>query len=503
MVHERGVPGRHPATDPAWGGPLLVGRVGSIAVVTDELIAHRESLEQLHSGLLADAVLLDRVDALATLTKPGAPPAAVRSEAQLDDARGVLRSAAALTSATGSALAAAVDAYAAAELEANRRAQGAAAGLGALLGSVARLLWPTLLLAGVGVWAVLRDPDRQRELADWLIAHPEIITDPAFVDAVQWTAMSTDDAAGGIVGLPPGVMAALLAAAGFTGVQGGAAVVIGAARPFGMLRETAVGVTRVSSFPVSAAPQGVEGRLARVPEGDQVRIERYDAPGRPSRYVVYVGPTETFSPMVTTEPWDLSSNVGGVAGLDAGSLRATELAMRDAGIGSGDRVQFVGFSQGGLVATMLASSPEWNAAGLTTFGAPAGNITLPDGLAGMAVRNTDDFVPALAGPQFDHHLLQVERQAFAPGSPIRTDQAAPGHQRDAYVATASVIDTAQSAAVRDQIAATDAFTHDYTSADGGTVTAMTYHAERVDQKQLPPAMSGRKGVGPLATSSAS
>lgn len=494
-VHDRGIPGRHPATDPAWGGPLLVGAVGAVAVATDELTAHGERLELLHAELLADAVVLDRVDALAALTSgSGAPPAAVHSEVQLDDARGVVRSAATLAASTAAAVATAVDAYSAADREADRRAQAAAAGLGALLGSVARLLWPALLVAGVGVWAVLRDPARQRELGDWLVAHPEIITDPAFVDAVRWTAMSTDDAAGGIVGLPPGVMQALLAAAGFVGVQGGAAVVIGAARPFGMLRETAVGVTRVSGVRVASAPQGVEERLARVPEGDQVRIEKYEAPGRPPRYVVYVGPTETFSPMVTSEPWDLSSNVGGVAGLDAGSLRATELAMRDAGIGSSDRVQFVGFSQGGLIATMLASSPEWNAAGLTTFGAPAGNITLPDGLTGMAVRNTDDFIPALAGPQLDHHLLQVERQAYAPGSPIRTDQAAPGHQRDAYVATASVIDTAQSAAVRDQIAATDAFTGDYTSADGGTVTALTYHAERIDQKQLPGSSAAGRGV---------
>ena len=60
-------------------------------------------------------------------------------------------------------------------------------------------------------------------------------------------------------------------------------------------------------------------------------------PACPPRYVVYVGPTETFSPRATTEPWDLTSNVAGSAGQSAGSFRATEQAMRDAGIGVGRR----------------------------------------------------------------------------------------------------------------------------------------------------------------------
>jgi pimeloyl-ACP methyl ester carboxylesterase len=215
-----------------------------------------------------------------------------------------------------------------------------------------------------------------------------------------------------------------------------------------------------------------------------VRIERYDAPGEPSRFVVYIGPTETFSPVATDEPWDLTSNVTGVAGLDAGSLRATELAMHDAGIRPGHEVQFVGFSQGGLVATRLAASGDWNAAGLETYGAPAGGIVLPDGLSGMAVRNTDDFIPALAGPQLDHHLLQVERRAFAEGSPIPVTEPAPAHQREAYVATATVVDAARSAAVREQVAAMDAFASGYAEREGSSITVTTYHAERGGAKSL-------------------
>jgi hypothetical protein len=100
------------------------------------------------------------------------------------------------------------------------------------------------------------------------------------------------------------------------------------------------------------------------------------------------------------------------------------------------------------------------------------------------VRNTDDFIPALAGPQLDDHLLQVERQAFAPGSPIPTELAAPAHQRTAYDATATVIDRASSAAVREQIAAMDEFTAGYLRDDGFRITAMVYEATRGGAKGL-------------------
>jgi hypothetical protein len=170
---------------------------------------------------------------------------------------------------------------------------------------------------------------------------------------------------------------------------------------------------------------------------------------------------------------------GGGGPLDVGAYRASEVAMRDAGVTAGSPVQFVGFSQGGLIASMLAGSGDWNAAGIQTFGAPAGNIELPDGLAGMAVRNTDDFIPMLAGPQLDHHVLQVERRAFAAGETLPDYHAAPAHQRDAYMATAAVIDRASSSVVREQRDALDAFAGDYAVQPGSTITVTSYHAERV------------------------
>ena len=293
------------------------------------------------------------------------------------------------------------------------------------------------------------------------------------------------EAASSALGLPP-LVAFALGAAGLTGVRTSSRTITTVGPVVGAFAETPVQVRRVSTSLIDSAPVGAVQRLDRIPEGDQVRIERYAAPGLPPRFVVYVGPTETFSPARGDEPWDLTSNVGGVGGEPVGSYRASELAMRDAGIGPGDAVQFVGFSQGGLVAGMLASSGDWNAAGIQTFGGPTGNIAMPEGLDGMAVRNTDDFIPMLAGPQLDHGVMQVERQAFADGQPMPSYHAAPAHQRDAYRATAMAIDEAQSAQLREQSAALDAFTGDYARLADSTITVSTYHGMRIQPDAVDP-----------------
>jgi hypothetical protein len=61
-----------------------------------------------------------------------------------------------------------------------------------------------------------------------------------------------------------------------------------------------------------------------------------------------------------------------------------------------------------------------------------------------------------------------------------TDQAAPGHQRVAYAATAQAIDAARSDDVRTQTQALDDFAADYARQPGSTITASVYHATRRD-----------------------
>jgi hypothetical protein len=447
--------------------------------VTDALLAHRDRLDALWAALRGDAVALARLPPLRADLLAMAPATAARSVPEVHAACTLTSSAATEAEAAARALRFAIARYSDAEHEQLQRTLRLGEQLGIVLGPILRDLL-LLCLPGVAVAGIVGAPSPAQvaALKHWMVQHPEIITDPAFVEAVRAAVMGMDDAVGSALGLPPGVAGGIAALGGFVGAQAGAPYLIGAGQPLGLFHDGPVHIDRVSTTREVTGPVGSVGRLARVPEGNQVRIERYDAPGEKPRYVVYVGPTETFSPVADHEPWDLTSAVTGVAGLDAGSLRATHAAMHDAGIRPGDEVQVVGFSQGGLVAARITASTDWNVVGLETYGAPAGNIDLPSGLHGMTVRNTDDFVPALAGPQLDHHLLQIERRAFEPGSPIPTDLLAPAHQRSAYVATASEIDTALSPEVRDQVAAMDQFTADYTERHGSSITVMTYHAER-------------------------
>ena len=471
----------HFAPTPQMGGPLIVTSAGSTLVATDGMRAAIERSAEVGRMLSRALTAVHRAELVAHAPRLDGVEHAIRSGATTAEhlERG-LREAVARYSASEHAAATAFDRLAAVD--------------GALAGQAIRFAAPGafglalsfgLPLAGGTALAALLvklrggDPDAGAALGRFLVAHPQLTSNPRFVAFVRGFADGMDEGTLTLAGVPP-LAALALGATGRTGVSTSAGVLMGTGPRFGLLEESPVDVQRVGRQPVAAPPVGAAQRLARVPEGDQVRIERYSAPGRSDRFVVYVGPTETFDPKPKGEPWDLASNVGGVGGIDVGSIRATELAMKDAGIAPGSEVQLVGFSQGGMVATRIAADGHWNAVGLQTFGAPAGNVALPDGIRGMAVRNSEDFIPPLAGPQVDDHLLQVQRTVYADPSRMPTDQAAPGHQRVAYAATAQAIDAARSGDVRAQSDALDSFTGDYADQPGSSITAYSYHADRRD-----------------------
>jgi hypothetical protein len=457
------------------GGRLLVTRAGTTVVATDALLASADRLRGLERALHEWARRVHTADTMDGYPlDPGLVPQLERLRARCEAARDAFGRAAEEYTRVEAAL----------ENAHRDLAALLAATLGPLaLGMLARLIVfaPGLLMAGALLgWAAIPDTGDGRlgTVKQFLMDHPELITSPEFVRFVSLLSTSIDAGVLGLAGVPPFVAAALqLGPDG--GVASGALTVAALGSLLGMFRETPVKVEQTGSTNIAAAPNGARERLNEIPEGDQIRIEKYEADGMPPRWVVYVGPTETFSPVAEEEPFDLTSNVVGVAGLPAGSFVAVEQAMREAGIDPGDEVVVSGFSQGGLVATMVAGSGDWNVYGLETYGAPAGNIPLPDGLHGFAARNTDDFIPALAGPPLDHSVMQLEREAYRDGTDMPTDLPAPGHQRSAYAHTANAIDAAESAAVREQVRTIDSFTAEYLELPGGQATSTTYRATRL------------------------
>lgn len=459
------------------GGALHVTPAGSIAVATDALLASGDRLRALDAELVLDMRRVRAADAIAA----GWP---------VDDILAPLERVRELCSRGCTMLDRIIANYNATESLVERVQRDIAAVVAAAIGSIAPgaltrllLLQPHVVAAAALLgWAAIPDhgDGKLATVREFFMRNPELITSPGFVRFVSLLSTSLDDGILGSMGMPP----LLAGVPGFElgddgGVASGALAVASLGTLLGMFRETPVRVERVTSADLEAPAAGVRGRLDRIPEVNQVRIEKYEAEGMPPRYAVFVGPTETFSPFATDEPWDSTSNVHGVARRDPGSLRAVELAMADAGVRPGDEVLVTGFSQGGLIATMVAASGDWNVVALETHGAPAGNIPVPDGIAGLAIRNSDDLVPALGGPQRDHTLVQVERRAFRAGVEIPDIQAAPAHQRTAYERTATAIDAAASQVVRQQIAALDAFSGDYLGRDGGHATVTTYRATRL------------------------
>ena len=473
-----------PPSPPVDGGSLLLQPAGGVIVATDELFGYTAALSTLASDLRIEAANLAR------LARAGWSPLAGRPcVGELEAARRRIAEAASAATELERSVREAAENYAIAEALAERRQQAVVAALAACSGPalwslaiMALALAPTLAGTAAFGWILGRvtGTDPIAALRDLTLGDRRRLTDPATVRAIELGVVSSDDLAAGALGVPAGVTALLGdEGLGLLGADTTAVGALAAAGTFGMLRESPVRIDSTRIGTGGAAPAGAEERLARIPEGDQIRIEKYEADGVPPRWLVYVGPTEDFSPVATDEPWDLTSNVAGVAGLSAGSLRAVELAMGEAGIDPGDEVQFAGYSQGGLVAARLAESGVWNTTGIVTFGAPIGTVDLPPDLPGLTVRNTDDLVPALAGPSPVSGQLQAERRAYPEGVPIPSDEPLPAHQRSAYAETARLIDQASSPEARSTIARLDSFAGDYAKLPGATVTVSTFHAERV------------------------
>lgn len=103
----------------------------------------------------------------------------------------------------------------------------------------------------------------------------------------------------------------------------------------------------------------------------------------------------------TTNIQDMHTNFNAIAGLESDQTQAIKAAMADMGIKPTEAVEFVGHSQGGIVAAQLASDTEirkhYSVAAVLTAGAPTAGYN-PDTSVGMLnLENTRDQVLALDG----------------------------------------------------------------------------------------------------------
>ena len=292
-----------------------------------------------------------------------------------------------------------------------------------------------------------------------------LLANSTAVSAIRAIVQTSGPFIAGITGLP------------VVGLDGTAKSIIIPARTVGMGEETGVKLVETRPVPASRPPVDYVDRLTRVPHfegevGPQVVIEKYTIPGQDDRFEVYVGGTVTFSPVATTEPWDMTSNMMNAAGDQGGSVASVRAAMAAAGIDESSPVQFTGYSQGGGTAARLAASGMYNTQGLVTFGGPTGQIPLPDTFPIVLVEHSDDLVPALGGEQDNAAAVLVRRDVF--GGENLPQQAVPAHHLEYYLQTARLMDSSRSPQLDTTLASLDSFT------DGATLESSTaYRFERV------------------------
>ncbi len=451
----------------AGSDDFTVSGGGTTRVATDAVIGHALTLDAAAGDLGAARRSLRSIDrgvSAAQLVDVDAPLSAARAETAIDDAVALLEVAETDAERLAFALRVCADAYGAtehalaglAQLVAARTALGIGY-LGSSVGVVALgLAAPFLVGGGLGLamasalfpGALSRVTGR---LGDGLAEQRAALSSPLLVSITRLGVMSADDLGAGLLRMPV-PLAALLGdeGLGILGLDTSAGVLVGAAAGAGMLKETPVRVSAVATSPSTPAT-GFADRASRIPTATasggqaarpQIRIDRYTEAGRADRFEVYVGGTLDFSPTATREPWDLTSNVRGVAGSDAaGSYRAVEQALADAGADRDSEVVITGYSQGGLVAAMLAASDDHTVTGLYTLGAPAAQVPVPADVPWVAVEHTDDLVPALGGTWESTAPVVVRREAFD-GSSVESDLFFPAHELTRYRESAALLDTA-------------------------------------------------------------
>ncbi|MFD4422248.1 hypothetical protein ACFWN7_12205 [Agromyces sp. NPDC058484] len=322
------------------------------------------------------------------------------------------------------------------------------------------------LLAAGGQWAGSRAWHAaglgQTPLETWLGDHHDLLSDPEVVRLVRIAADHTDEFLAGALHLP--IPAPLVSVIGANiGAPENASMALGVAGVLGLigsrtLVDAPVTVERSASRTVRS-PSGVGGLADRVPSGGedapQIRIERYGE-GDDRRFIVYIGGTVELGLTAGEQPFDMTSNLYGVAdddpldelrwaGAESGAgERAVREAMRQAGVQAGDPLLAVGYSGGGIVAAKLAADPELNVVGAVNLGGPVASAPTRDGVGLLSIEHEEDVVPATGGSGHPSaERVEVSRSVLERGR--QYDAPLPAHELARYRETAALVDESDEA----------------------------------------------------------
>ena len=179
------------------------------------------------------------------------------------------------------------------------------------------------------------------------------------------------------------------------------------------------GVARLHSSGTVVPAESLAQHTARLqssysgPSGG-IRVEIYpQSAGGGRQFVVYVPGTQSAA-LAGRMPLDMRSNLKAMAtpGL-AASERAVLSALGQLGAGRSDSVLLVGHSQGALIASNIASTPQpFRVSGLISIGGPIAHHPAHQATPTIAIEHTNDPIPALSGRAnpLTENLVTVQRE---------------------------------------------------------------------------------------------
>lgn len=239
-------------------------------------------------------------------------------------------------------------------------------------------------------------------------------------------------------------------------------------------------VTPVRTTTPAGPPTSLPDALRRFPSaaGAQVKVETYAMSDGTHRHVAYIKGTQSLA-AGGSNPWDMKSNVELYSGRRSASYQSTLDALKLAGAKPGERVDVVGYSQGGGIASYLAMDGTYDVGVEITAGSPL-EPTLSDSQTLVQLRHTDDVVSSLAaggspGGTGSPDSVTVER--VADPTPGLHDLLLEPHRIENYIETAEMFEASGDRRAH----GLDPLWAELSEAE--SVTSVEYHAERIMPEQ--------------------
>ncbi|BCW39426.1 hypothetical protein StoSoilB3_09610 [Arthrobacter sp. StoSoilB3] len=168
------------------------------------------------------------------------------------------------------------------------------------------------------------------------------------------------------------------------------------------------GTADVNGRPVTPVPSTISSVLAATDaayadagiagtEDTGIRITTVDKPGSPPAYIISIPGTTRWMPDGAANPTDLTGNLELAGGNLSTAAQAVRIAMEKAGIPQDAPVMLSGHSQGGMIATALASdssfTDRFNVTNVVTYGSPVDSAPIPASIDVLALQHAGDPVP--------------------------------------------------------------------------------------------------------------